>query len=97
MPRVVKFNHRRLTPAEFKELLERSGLTLTEFLYLSGRRSDVIEQWSNGNHNGGFVPTMADAMILELAAFNEDLVDDMLDIADRYELDGNRPPIEEEA
>jgi len=80
---VNKFAYNRLTPARFNALLARSGLSLTEFLRMTGRRRDTMEQWLAGDSNG-FAPTMGDALILELAALDEANVDDMNEIVDQY-------------
>lgn len=83
MSRNIKFNYRRLSPQDFMALLRRSTLSLTEFLYLSGRRREQIENYVNGEERG-YTPTMGDALIMELAALDAANIDDMKDIAGKY-------------
>lgn len=86
-PRPALFRHRRLSPSDFVELMKLGGLTIEDVCYLTGRRREQIERFIAGNENQGFNPTMADAMVLELAVLDEANVDDMLDIADMYAID----------
>lgn len=80
---VIKYKHRRLKPDEFRVLLRAAGLSLSDFLLLSGRRRDQMEQFLSGDISG-YTPIMADAMILELAALDAANVEDMMEIVARY-------------
>lgn len=81
-----KFSYQRLSPQDFTALLNRTGLTVGDFLWLTGRRRDQIEQFLRSDHPPGtsaFTPTMGDALILELAA-DKAIADDMFEIVNRY-------------
>jgi hypothetical protein len=82
----TKFDHRRLSPAEFRALLKRSRLSLRDFLYLTGRRREQIESYIEDDTRS-FIPTMGDVLILELAALDSANVDDMMEIVDGYWLE----------
>lgn len=83
MSGVKRFVHRRLSPAEFTLKLRESGLTLSDFLFLSGRNRQQITEFQAGR-SVSYTPTMGDAMILELAMLDDANIDDMFDIANAY-------------
>lgn len=85
---VVKYNHRRVSPPEFERLLKGANLSITDFLYLTGRRRDQVEKFLM-KEKGDYVPTMGDVMVLELASRDEDVAELMFEIAADYD-DGPR-------
>lgn len=77
-----RYTFRRVTPQEFRALLKAAKMDLGDFTYITGRQrlqvnaflDGLIERWQ---------PTMADVMLLELAA-DEPTLEDMFAISDRY-------------
>lgn len=87
-----KYHHRRLSQSEFNALRREANMSLNDFLYLTGRhgkvvsafmRSDADDPDSNAHR---WIPTMADALILELAARYPPTLELMRQIADEYSI-----------
>lgn len=88
----TKYNHRRLTPREFSHLLRRAGMKINDFLFVTGRQSLAVGRFlSEAGLPSPYTPTMGDALILELAARDPDMLERMLAIANEYS-EGGPPP-----
>ncbi len=87
-----RFRYTKPTPDEFMDLAKRGGVQLNDFLLLSGRHAVAVLAFIRGTPDGPYVPTMADVMILELAAENPALVDHMIEIANKYAYVEDKPP-----
>lgn len=83
-----KYQHRRLGPVEFRKLRLRAGVSIRDFMFLSGRhRLDVASYEGEKIAKARtVVPSIADVMILEMIARRPDLQDFMIGIANEYSL-----------
>lgn len=61
-----RYFHRRVSPDEFRQMLKRASMKIGDFLLVTGRRRQQVDQFLDGR--GDFMPTMGDALVLELAA-----------------------------
>lgn len=81
-----KYYHRKLSRHEFNELLNKAGIVLNDFLYITGRNAVQLSTFMKGQ-NDAYTPTMGDALVLELLARGVISYDSMADIADEYIID----------
>ena len=79
-----KYHHRRLGSIEFRVLMHRAGLSLNDFLFLTGRRVTQVKPFLDGAENPTWTPTMGDVMLLELCARTKSARARMIEIANEY-------------
>lgn len=79
----IRYRYRPISPEEFSRLLKESTLSLDDFLYLTGRRRDVMEHFLAGTRHD-FTPTMGDVLIVELAKLDKEGIDDMFELVGRH-------------
>lgn len=86
-----QFKFRRVDAAEFKALLDRADMTVSDFLYFSGRRRDQVGVFLGGRdtkERAIYIPTMGDMQLLHLAILYPDIKQAMERISDTYHLEG---------
>lgn len=76
------YHFRRISPDEFRALLKAAGMSIGDFTYITGRKRLQINAFLDG-YIERWQPTMADVMILELAA-DRPTLEDMFDVSHRY-------------
>lgn len=81
---VSRYDFRRLSPAEFTQLRKAAGLSVRDFMFLTGRHSHLVAQYHGETAKNDQRPSMGDVMIMELLVRDPDLAPLMFDIANSY-------------
>lgn len=84
---INRYSFRRLSPAEFNTALAESGLSIRDFMYLSGRHSHAVAKFQGKTDRDDQRPLMSDVLILELAKRRPDLIEVMFGIVNEYSAD----------
>lgn len=82
-----KYTHRRVTPDEFRALLASAGISVRDFLFLTGRAFDQVDGFVRQKALGdrrAYTPTMGDVLLLEVASRHPGMAQTMNDIVNEY-------------
>ncbi|WP_313026846.1 hypothetical protein [Brucella sp.] len=74
-----KVYKKNMSPQDFSEALNDAGITLDDFVKLTGRHRAQAHRYLTGEDESG--PTLAEIVIVEFLADNPGLVQPMLEIA----------------
>lgn len=81
-----KYRFRRLSPDEFRAMMNKAGMSINDFLFLTGRHSAQIMKFLGGDEDQ-WRPTMADILVVETAGMSEKNKSALMRIAGKYLVD----------
>jgi hypothetical protein len=84
-----RIKHRRVTPKTFEALLSRSGLSLRDYMAMTGRCYDMVSGFIAGTRQD-YIPVMAEVLLLELAIRDRSMPQRMAEIVNSY-IEGATP------
>lgn len=81
---VMKYDHRRVSPQEMWAKMKAAGLKMRDFLFLTGRRREQVEDFLSEAGRPSYTPTMGDVLIVEMAIRHPETRHQMMAIANEY-------------
>ncbi len=84
---VSKYRFKSVGPEDFKQLRRASGVSIRDFMFMTGRHSNTVAMFhGEGTLKGTTLqaPTMGDVMILEIIKRYPEMHDAMIAIANDY-------------